>query len=74
MHVFVQALLEYSATKIVSLTLPDFLDRFAKFVVFDACLARRLGEPGGFEGPRGFLSIGHDLHVALGTAGIKCGA
>jgi hypothetical protein len=48
-HVLVQALLEYPATKIVCLALPDFLESFAKFVVFDASLARRLGEPRGFE-------------------------
>jgi hypothetical protein len=51
-----------------------FLDSFAKFVVFDASLARRLGELGGFEGPRDFLGIGHSIHVALGTTGIKCRA
>jgi hypothetical protein len=72
-HVLVQALLEYPATKIVRVALPYFLDSFAKFVVVDASLACRLGEPGGFEGPREFLGIGQGIYVALGTTGIKCG-
>jgi len=56
-HILVKALLERPATKIVCLALPDFLERVAKFVVFYPSPARRLFEPGGFEGPRGLLGI-----------------
>jgi hypothetical protein len=55
--ILVQALLEDSPTEIVCLAPPHFLDSVAKFVVFYPSLARRLSEPGGFEGPRGLLSI-----------------
>jgi hypothetical protein len=59
--VLVQALLEYPSIKIVCLAPSHFLDSFTEFVISDSGLARRFGEPGGFESPRGY----HIPHVAL---------
>jgi hypothetical protein len=59
--VLIQALFEHASAEVVGLALSHFHDGVAKLVVADERLARRFGEPSGLEGPRGFLSISHDL-------------
>jgi hypothetical protein len=71
--ILVEALLKYAAAQIVDLTFQNFPNGLAKFVVSDARLPSRLGEPGGFEGTRGLLSISHESNVALSAIKIKIG-
>jgi hypothetical protein len=47
--IFVEALFEDAAAKVINLSLPHLHDRLAQFVVPDARLPRGLGEPTRFE-------------------------
>lgn len=65
--------MEMSLLNLLFVAVPYLLQVIANSVAFDTSLARRLGEPGGFESPRGVVGVRHGRHGAPGATGIKCG-